>query len=294
MRNSHVRDNYIRPLIVCTKEEIIQYCKENSVPFIVDSTNSDNDYSRNYIRNEIIPKLIELNQAFHSNFARSIAILKDDNDCLNDIVGNLVEHSCIENSFSISDILNEHNAIRCRFIQKIIENLSDGDYESKHIDYINDNLGKDFAVTLPGGDIIKSDGKFIYKQVIQDKIFLSPTIVNNSGKYFFGNYVIEINYSENKEISDLSFSLDKDLINGDLIIDTRKAGDEINIAGRQTTRKLKKLYTDAKIPAQINNTMPILRDKEGIVLAYPFGPDERVKITDKTKNILSIDITEVL
>jgi|LSQX01.2.fsa_nt_gb tRNA(Ile)-lysidine synthase len=291
---SHVRDNYIRPLIVCTKEEIIQYCKENSVPFIVDSTNSDNDYSRNYIRNEIIPKLIELNQAFHSNFARSIAILKDDNDCLNDIVGNLVEHSCIENSFSISDILNEHNAIRCRFIQKIIENLSDGDYESKHIDYINDNLGKDFAVTLPGGDIIKSDGKFIYKQVIQDKIFLSPTIVNNSGKYFFGNYVIEINYSENKEISDLSFSLDKDLINGDLIIDTRKAGDEINIAGRQTTRKLKKLYTDAKIPAQINNTMPILRDKEGIVLAYPFGPDERVKITDKTKNILSIDITEVL
>ena len=111
---SPVRDNYIRPLIVCTKEEIIQYCKENNVPFIVDSTNSDNDYSRNYIRNEIIPKLIELNQAFHSNFARSIAILKDDNDCLNDIVGNLVEHSCIGSSFLISDSRMNIAAIRCR------------------------------------------------------------------------------------------------------------------------------------------------------------------------------------
>ena len=41
----------LRPLINHTKQEIIQYCKDNSIPYLNDPTNTNTDYSeRNHIR----------------------------------------------------------------------------------------------------------------------------------------------------------------------------------------------------------------------------------------------------
>ena len=60
-----VRDgNIIRPLIDCTREEIENYCKENGVPYVTDSTNLTDDYKRNYIRHKIVPALSEVNEGY--------------------------------------------------------------------------------------------------------------------------------------------------------------------------------------------------------------------------------------
>lgn len=55
-----VNDRIIRPLLCVTREEILQYLSENNQNYCIDETNSDNDYSRNLIRNEIIPSLIKI------------------------------------------------------------------------------------------------------------------------------------------------------------------------------------------------------------------------------------------
>lgn len=55
-----VNSRVIRPLLCVTREEILHYLSENNQDYCIDETNSDNDYSRNHIRNEIIPSLINL------------------------------------------------------------------------------------------------------------------------------------------------------------------------------------------------------------------------------------------
>ena len=51
-----MRDNkYIRPLIECERQEIEQYCEENKLQPRIDKTNFENDYTRNKIRNIVIP-----------------------------------------------------------------------------------------------------------------------------------------------------------------------------------------------------------------------------------------------
>ena len=50
-----VNGKYIRPLIEIEREEIEDYCKENKINPRIDSTNSDNAYTRNKIRNVVIP-----------------------------------------------------------------------------------------------------------------------------------------------------------------------------------------------------------------------------------------------
>lgn len=47
----------IRPLLKYSKEELINYCKTNSIPYSIDSTNLSNKYLRNKIRNTVLSKM---------------------------------------------------------------------------------------------------------------------------------------------------------------------------------------------------------------------------------------------
>ena len=53
------RDNIIRPLLNVSRREIDEYIEKNAIPYVEDSSNKDNNFSRNYLRNEVIPKILE-------------------------------------------------------------------------------------------------------------------------------------------------------------------------------------------------------------------------------------------
>lgn len=68
------RGNLIRPLIECNREEIEQYCKENNLEPRIDKTNFENNYTRNKIRNLLIPYI---KQNFNPNIIEAINRLSD-------------------------------------------------------------------------------------------------------------------------------------------------------------------------------------------------------------------------
>lgn len=51
------KDNIIRPVLNITKTELYEYCRNNKVKYREDSTNSDINYTRNYVRHNIINKM---------------------------------------------------------------------------------------------------------------------------------------------------------------------------------------------------------------------------------------------
>lgn len=65
----------IRPLLNFTKDEIYAFAETHHLEFREDVSNKKNDYLRNFIRNEIAPKLLETNENFLQNFAKSINYL---------------------------------------------------------------------------------------------------------------------------------------------------------------------------------------------------------------------------
>lgn len=56
------RDNIIRPLLCLKREEIEQYLEEIDQDYRIDETNGTLEYSRNYIRKKVIPKLESVRQ----------------------------------------------------------------------------------------------------------------------------------------------------------------------------------------------------------------------------------------
>ncbi len=64
----------VRPLIDCTREEILTYLEEHKLSYVTDSTNTDTAYTRNFIRENIIPALKEINPQAEENARKTAEI----------------------------------------------------------------------------------------------------------------------------------------------------------------------------------------------------------------------------
>ena len=60
-------NNLVRPLLFTNKIELENFAMLHKIPFRTDLSNEKNDYTRNFIRHEIIPLLIEINPSFVKN-----------------------------------------------------------------------------------------------------------------------------------------------------------------------------------------------------------------------------------
>ena len=61
----------IRPLLACSKQQIVEYLQRAGESFVTDSTNLENDYTRNKIRLEIIPLMREINPSICATLAET-------------------------------------------------------------------------------------------------------------------------------------------------------------------------------------------------------------------------------
>lgn len=69
--------NILRPLLHLQKSEILAYLDANKLEYRIDSTNFDNDISRNHLRNEIIPKFRKINSNFKHHIENTLLYFED-------------------------------------------------------------------------------------------------------------------------------------------------------------------------------------------------------------------------
>lgn len=60
-----VRGNVIRPFLTTPKQELVDWCKRKSVPWVEDLSNNNTDFTRNYIRKELMPRALRVNPGLH-------------------------------------------------------------------------------------------------------------------------------------------------------------------------------------------------------------------------------------
>ncbi|PIW70352.1 MAG: tRNA lysidine(34) synthetase TilS, partial [Ignavibacteriales bacterium CG12_big_fil_rev_8_21_14_0_65_30_8] len=79
------RGNIIRPILCIKKNDIVKYLDNNKINYRVDTSNLNNDYERNFIRNKILPLIKEnINPNFEESIFRSSEIFKDIKKLIND------------------------------------------------------------------------------------------------------------------------------------------------------------------------------------------------------------------
>ncbi len=95
-----IRDKYIRPLIECDRKEIEAYCEEQQIVPRIDKTNFENVYTRNKIRNIMIPYIEkEFNPNFIESMNRLSNIVSEQEEYIQKQVENVYNHIVIEENF---------------------------------------------------------------------------------------------------------------------------------------------------------------------------------------------------
>ena len=168
------RDNLIRPLIKCTREKIEEYCEKNNLNPRIDKTNFENIYTRNKIRNMLIPYIKEnFNPNIIEGINRLSNLSKQENDYLEEQTKKAYEEIVInaKNDEIILD-LNKFNlqelVIKSRLVLYTINILfgTRNGIEKKHIEDIiklcSNNIGNKYLIPNKKVKILVKNKKIFF------------------------------------------------------------------------------------------------------------------------------------
>lgn len=173
-----IRDNkYIRPLIECERTEIEQYCEEYKLNPRIDKTNFENEYTRNKIRNIVIPYIKE---EFNPNIIETInrlsELVTEEDNFIENVVKEqykkiLINQEKNEIILNLKEFNNMEKVIRARMILYTTKQLtgSSQKIEKIHIQDIiklcENNIGNKFLTPNKNLKILIKDKKIFFLKI---------------------------------------------------------------------------------------------------------------------------------
>lgn len=293
----------IRPMMHVSKTEVLKYLNDHNLSFIVDESNSDNKYTRNLLRNELIPLIKD---KINSNVTNTILRNQQIQDEIFDFINMYIKNnffSIFHNEINISDIKKETLFIQKELIKRLIltqktaNNLIDINYESLN------NILKFIHSNKPNSKYKLSEELFLVKEydkltIQKIEIYRNQDNTKNSEIYklklglndlpigkFDLSITDDLQFSKNKN----KISIDADKVNLDsLIIRTKNSGDSFRPLGMTGKQKIKDYFINKKIPESKRSDSFILEDAIQIIWLIGHEINDSVKITSKTTRVLRI------
>lgn len=280
----------VRPLLKVSRKEIERYLAEKNIQFREDSTNKSHDYSRNKIRNAVIPLLeeININAVSHINSASNdISNLHFDYE---KSLRELYLSAESPNGLKIEPLLGEapYKAKDC--IRKYIFNKigSLKDISRLHIDEIYNLLTKETGkmVEFPGGFAEKSYenlricGKNTKREPFDSEAICYETRVFEYKKTMEipkGNYTKWFDYGK---------------ITSEFSLRGPKPGDYFTINEKGDKKAFNRFCIDEKIPRPLRANIPLFCLENHIIWAVGYRISSAFKITESTKEVLEIALKE--
>ena len=290
-----VRDNIIRPLSECTREEIEQYLLEENVSFVTDSTNLSDEYSRNKIRHNVVPVLTDINNGFFSVFPGCISALTDAEMYLAGITQQTFDEIIDNDTFAVSKVLNLDKVIQDRLLIKIAEHFGATDVSFRHIGIIRAFLEKGGAVMLPGKVIFASDGRKIYKpaEKLPETDIYQPYDEDET-LYVFDGGTIAVEKVDKDKFTDYNVKhlascgyADAEKLKS-AVFRSRKVGDRFRYPFSEHSKSLKNLYKEKGITPSDRRGIPMIADDENVLWINGVGVSEYAAVKENTKQIVKI------
>lgn len=304
------RGNIIRPLLETSRRNIEEYLLSRKISYQTDKTNEMTDYTRNRIRLEVLPYIVENinNNAIEHMIKTSVMI----EEALAYIENNtktsfshLVKQQGDVYTCSVEEFLKEDIVIQKQLVRMIIAKMAGKlkNITSNHIDMIlellENQVGK--KINLPYDILVQRDYNdilFLYKDNKTSELvgFEYKSITIPGEQYIHQtNQKIEfslIKYKKNLRIPQNGCTkwFDYDKIDNTVVIRTRKEGDYFSIDSKGSKKKLKSYFIDKKIPKEKRDSIPLLVDGNHIMWIMGYRTSEAYKIDENTKNVLVVKI----
>jgi tRNA(Ile)-lysidine synthase len=161
-------------------------------------------------------------------------------------------------------------------------------------------------VELPGGFVARREyGKLFLERTKADRktIPTEGVQIEIPGRTVFGRYMVEARilrrdeneagcFDRNDKGSErLIERFDLDKVKPPVVVRARRDGDRFAPLGLAAVKKVGKFLTDARATADLRRKVLVVEDSEKVIWLWPIRMSEQAKVTDRTRKILQIEIT---
>jgi tRNA(Ile)-lysidine synthase len=278
------RGRYIRPLLGMSRAGIEAYAAQNGVDHVHDETNDATDYTRNYIRGEIMPRLCRVNAQATAHIAQAAGRLAEDEEALRRMAE---DADCIEEDegavyIRLDALASLPGAVQKRVVRLAFERrFGLCDVESRHV--------RDMLRLAAAGESAKrlDVGHFLTATVVYGKLMIGRTqkkAYNNSsisfsgpGRYQLDDVVLVCAECGDPRLGDGAEYFDADALAG-AAFRRRQDGDRIQPLGMSGTKRLSDYLCDRKVPLYRRDGLVVLAAGSEVLWAVGVGVSEKSKI----------------
>ncbi len=273
--------NIIRPLIFCTREEIEAYCEKEGIPYITDSTNLTDDYTRNFIRHNIIPSFEKVNGSYAKNISNTCRIFAEENDFIERTARELIGKSSNDFGYDAEALSLAHPAVRKRAVHILLSEKMNKPPLHKHVEIVDSLFSEKCGKVEISSGIYAVVKNGVLSFLSEESRVVPWQTAFTKGKADTGYGVYSLG-CDGAGIKGADF-FDGGKISDNLILTSRKEGDRFTFKNRKVSKSLKKLFNEMKIPLNEREIKAVLRDGENIIwvegvgVNAPYIPDENTE-----------------
>lgn len=281
----------IRPMLFATRTQLADFASEKGIMWRNDSSNDSDDYQRNFIRHQVVPRLKEINPALESTFLHGLKKITGELEFLrtqleqwkaehiHQKVGQVFINKAALLNATFSDsllwrVVREYgfNIDQCHDMMQAMQSQSGKKF-----------IGTSHLLTLDRDHIIISPYDDAYEAV---------TIREKNESVVRGVWEISIERTTSKEISTSSIvaSLDADKVKFPITWRYWQPGDSFYPLGMENRKKLSDFLIDRKIPLADKNGISVLESDGEIIWVVGHRIDNRYKITPETKSVVTFSV----
>lgn len=278
----------IRPLLFALRSDLEQYAKKNKIDWREDASNITDDYQRNFLRHQVIPRLKEINPSLESTLQYGIKKVLGEEQFLQTSIADWKQHYLKEQGSSIRIEKKLIEKIPSAIVYKILKPYGFNFSQCEDVWMIsNGQSGKEFFSTSHHLVIDREDIIITPKQQVWENVLIE----RNQNQANLGSRMMEIKRVHAEPSSDPNIAvLDADMLQFPLVWRKWKAGDYFHPLGMSHKRKLSDFLIDKKISMAEKNYVTVLESAGQIVWVVGYRIDDRFKLTVSTRSALSFSV----
>lgn len=263
-----IDENYLRPLLLVNKNQILKYVKENKIKYYEDYTNHQNKHTRNRYRHKILPFLKKENSNVNKKYLKfSNELLEYDKF----VVDYIKETNVIKDKkINIKKFLCQSEFIQKKIIELLIEDIQKNsifdvkDQNVKSVINIIKSSKSNSIVNLPNNYVGKKCYDTFSIEKVQEYNDYEVPFIN----IFEDSKWIISKIKQTKEKSNYVLRLDSNEIKLPLIIRNRRDGDSM-VVKNLGRKKIKNIFIDEKLSIEERNSQPLIVDSNNEILWIP-------------------------
>ncbi len=280
-------DGYlIRPLINTTKDQILQYIKQHNIDYREDSSNKDTTYSRNYMRQEIIPTI----ESRYPMLKASVLRLSSRAEEVMDYIDSMTPALTVNSGAVACDIKCRHKVIAVEMLRRAFSLLGvESDIEERHIELLLELARQQNGTKLNMPHKIvayNENGEVVITKAVQIQDINIPF---GEGMYDLNGSELIIEKVKARIANDNALYIAGESIPADAVIRYRKDGDEILKFGGGR-KSLGDFFTDKKIAVRLRSTTPVIASGNDILCVVGLEISKQVQIEESTSEIYKIQL----